>query len=82
MAAKQLPPFPVVLDLTDDRAYGVLTIALGIFAETARGDADDEAQRESPNQSRVDDLNAIADTAERLLEDIDRQLTQTDKALS
>lgn len=82
MAAKPSPPFPVVLDLTDDRAYSALTVALSAFAETARAEAADEEQSEQSNQHRVDDLNATADAAESLLEDVERQLTQAGKALS
>jgi hypothetical protein len=50
MAQKQQPPFPIVLDLSDNDTYSVLTLALGQYAETARGNAADEAEKEKPNQ--------------------------------
>jgi hypothetical protein len=82
ITAKQSPPFPVVLDLSDDRTYTVLTVALGAFAETARAEAADEGRSGRTNRQRVDNLNATADAAESLLEDIERQLTQARKTLS
>ncbi|WEO76021.1 hypothetical protein BJQ94_11620 [Cryobacterium sp. SO2] len=82
MATEQRKPFPVVLDLTEDRAYSVLTLALSGYAEVARADAADEEQNEQPNQFRVDDLNEIAVTAESLLEDVERQLIEAGKAIS
>jgi hypothetical protein len=75
-------PFHVVLDLTEDRAYSVLTLALESYAERSRADAATEAENERPNQFHVDDLNALAEIAETLLEDIERQLTEADKPLT
>lgn len=75
-------PFHVVLDLTEDRAYSVLTLALEGFAERARADATNEAETELPNRFQVDDFNALAELAETLLEDIERQLTEADKPLT
>ena len=75
-------PFHVVLDLTEDRAYSVLTLALESYAERSRADAETEAESERPNQFQVDDLNALAEVAETLLEDIERQLTEADKPLT
>lgn len=80
--AEQNTPFHVVLDLTEDRAYSVLTLALEAYAERTRAEAADEEQNERPNQFQIADLNALAEIATTLLEDIDRQLTETDKALS
>nr|WP_181716125.1 hypothetical protein [Cryobacterium sp.] len=80
--AEQNVPFHIVLDLTEDRAYSVLTLALEGYAERTRAEAADEEHNEQPNQFQVNDLNALADIAGNLLEDIDRQLTETDKALS
>ncbi|MDY7528382.1 MULTISPECIES: hypothetical protein [unclassified Cryobacterium] len=80
--AEQNVPFHVVLDLTEDRAYSVLTLALEGYADRTRAEAENEEQNEQPNQFHVNDLNALAEIAANLLEDIDRQLTQTDKALS
>jgi hypothetical protein len=82
VAAEHRKPFPVVLDLTHDRAYSVFTLALGRYAEGARVDASDEEQNEQPNQFRIDDLNAIAATAESFLEDVERQLIEAGEALS
>ncbi|MBX0301844.1 hypothetical protein C3B59_05930 [Cryobacterium zongtaii] len=80
--AEQNTPFHVVLDLTEDRAYSVLTLALEAYAERTRGEAADEEQNEQPNEFQIADLKALAEVAAGLLEDIERQLTETDKALS
>jgi hypothetical protein len=80
--AEQNVPFHIVLDLTEDRAYSVLTLALEAYAERTRGEADAEEQNERPNEFHVRDLNGLAEIAAGLLEDIDRQLTETDKAHS
>ena len=80
--AEQNTPFHIVLDLTEDRAYSVLTLALEAYAERTRAEAADEEQNEQPNEFQIADLNALAEIATSLLEDIDRQLTETDKALS
>lgn len=69
----QNTPFHVVLDLTEDNAFSVLTLALESYAERTRADAANEAESEQPNQSQVNELNALAQIAETLLEDIDRQ---------
>jgi hypothetical protein len=45
-------------------------------------DAADEEQRDQPDRFRLDDLNASAATAENLLEDVERQLVEAQKALS
>jgi hypothetical protein len=80
--AAQNTPFHIVLDLTEDRAYSVLTLALEAYAERTRAEAADEEQNEQPNEFQIADLNALAEIATSLLEDIDRQLNETDKALS
>jgi len=82
MPQKQHPPFPVVLDLSDNDAYSVLTTALGDYAETARGRAADEAEIEKPNQHQIDFFNKLADIAENLADDVERQLDELGKALS
>jgi hypothetical protein len=81
MAAQNVP-FHVVLDLTEDRAYSVLTLALEGYAERARADAATEAELERPNRFQVDDFNALAELAETFLEDIERQVTEADKSLT
>ena len=81
MTANHIPPFPVVLDLTG-HAYSVLAIALSAFSETARAEAASEEQSERPSQYRVAELNAAADTADNLLKDVERQLTEAGKTLS
>ena len=81
MAAQNVP-FHVVLDLSKDNAYSVLTLALEDYAERARADAATEAENERPNQFQVDDFNALAELAETFLEDIERQLTEADKSLT
>jgi len=82
MAAQQLVPFPVVLDLSDARAYNALTLALSEYAGTARADAEEEETRESPNQYRVADRQKDAAAAEQLLADVERQSNEAGKALS
>jgi hypothetical protein len=82
MPQEQQPPFPVVLDLSDNDAYSVLTAALGEYAETARGNAADEAERETPNPHQIDFFNGLADIAENLADDVERQLNELGKALS
>ncbi|TFD92958.1 hypothetical protein E3T61_05730 [Cryobacterium lactosi] len=82
MAAKQLPPFPVVLDRTEDRTFSAFTLALGHYAETARASAAAEGESEQPNQYRIADLYANPVGAEKLPEDVERQLTQAGRALS
>jgi hypothetical protein len=82
MVAEQRKPFPVVLDLTDDRAYSTLTLALTGYAESARADAADEEQSQEPNELRVENLNTIAVIAESLLEDVERQLAEAEEDLS
>jgi hypothetical protein len=82
MPETQQPPFPIVLDLTDNDAYSVLTTALGEYAETARGRAADEAEIQVPNQHQIDFFNKLADIAESLVDDVERQLEELGKALS
>ena len=78
----QNAPFHVVLDLTEDRAYSVLTLALEGYAERARADAANEAETELPNRFQVDDFNALAEISETFLEDIERQMTEADKPIT
>jgi hypothetical protein len=82
MAQKQQPPFPIVLDLSDNDTYSVLTLALGQYAETARGNAADEAEKEKPNQHQINYFNKLADIAEILVDDVERQRDELGKALS
>lgn len=81
MAAQNVA-FHVVLDLSEDHAYSVLTLALEGYAERARADAATEGESEQPNQFQVDDFNALAELAETFLEDIERQLTEAGKSLT
>jgi hypothetical protein len=82
MPQEQQPPFLVVLDLSEDRAFSTLTLALIDYAETARGHAADESERETPNLSQIDFFNGVADAAEDLIDDVNRQLDELGKSLS
>jgi len=75
-------PFPVVLDLSDDQAYSVLTLALSDYAERARHQALDEADSEIPNNYQIAHFNKIADVADGLVDDVERQLDDAGKAPS
>lgn len=82
MTVPASPPFPVGLDLSDNNAYSVLTLALTDYAQRTRADALEEEEVERPNQHQVDYLNSMADTAERLVADVERQLDEAGKANS
>jgi hypothetical protein len=78
-AARQTPPpFPVVLDLSDDLAYAALTE----YAERIRHQAEDEAENANPNQYQVAYLQKVAETAEGLAADVERQLDEAGEAAS
>lgn len=75
-----MKPFPVVLDLTDDQAYYVLTAALEEFAGSAEHQAENEEQtaryNERPVDRRAADLRHLAAIAKQLRDDVERQLDE------
>lgn len=79
---KQQPPFPVVLDLSDNNAFAVLTQALTDYAERARWEAQNETEAANANEYQIADFNKMADIADRLNADVERQLDEAGKATS
>lgn len=82
MTIPALPPFPVVLDLSDQTAHNTLTGALTDYANHSRPNVQDEEENERPDERLAADLRALADAADQLLTDIDRQLDESEKANS
>lgn len=80
MAAAPMKPFPVVLDLTDNQAYYVLTAALEEFAAKAEHEATGEEEsaryNERPDDGRPADLRRLAEIAKQLRDDVERQLDE------
>ena len=67
-------PAPVLLDLTDDNAYYVITQALSDFAHEARGRAEDMAGYEIPDAAGSLAAFELADVAESLRLQIETQI--------
>ncbi|WP_448812153.1 hypothetical protein [Agromyces bauzanensis] len=80
MATAPMKPFPVVLDLTDDQAYYVLTAALEEFASSAEHQAENEEQtaryNERPDDGQAAFFRRLAEIAKQLREDVERQLDE------
>jgi hypothetical protein len=79
--SNQNPPFPVVLDLTSDEAYDVITAALNDYARRCDEDAeatDDHAQLYNrPMDPLAKSFRHKAAVARRLIDDIERQLAES-----
>jgi hypothetical protein len=79
--ADTMKPFPVVLDLTGQDAFYVLTTALEDFAGKAEFDAENDEQSAAYNGTEpakhVETLRAHAAIAKQLLDDLHRQLDES-----